>query len=798
MVATDKDKLISDLKDQTSFRAGSSAPDNSLQEESEPLLRSKRRFKKARRLHTPDKPGLGRIVIPGTALLVLLYISLLAALNGFHQVWFFPAVIVGMVSILALVVFRLLQLQKERLLQNNAALAVRLEKLEDQSWEIRESEERYRSLAEAFGDLVVQRDLEGRILYANDAFLQVFGGKLDPNSPDGERYFHLDSVFDGNPVQHSLDTSKARDIQLETQNGMRWFSWLDLAIRDNESNRSVIISVARDITERKEYEHTLEDAKRRAESASQAKSRFIATVSHEIRTPLNGILGMSDLLMDTKLTPSQKTFVEAVETSGKSLLSLIEDLLDITKIEANRLDIIPVPTSIRTLLDELAELLANPAHAKNIGIASYTAPNVPEEVMVDHGRLRQVLLNIAGNAVKFTENGAVAISVTLASGKGVNKTAQLEFVVRDTGPGLSREDQKRIFKEFEQVDNGSNRSHNGAGLGLAISKRIVRKMGGIIKLESAPGKGSTFSFILDVPVVSKAGQAANISRNATASALLLADDSLETSVISRLIEDCGYRAYVCPSLEEARRAMANAMREGLSVDTVIVDYRLKLEPEQVIGMLRESAQNRVRLFTLVNPAQRAFVEGLIDKGYDGWLMRPVRAKSLQGVISGIADGACEQGPEQTEGPDNKGERTASLRILLVEDNRINQLLARTLMERSGHRVVVAENGQSAVDAFNRSIRQGNAFFDLILMDLHMPDMDGFEAIKIIRSIEDNGGRNPVPILVLSADEQDKIRQIAIETGANGFVSKPIDSAQLTKAVNEVARSGLIETSVCSA
>jgi len=753
------------------------------------VLRSRKREGKAR---TPDlsspsfeQANLSGLLLSASVLFIFVCIGVWVALSGFRQPWLMPIVSVVLVSFLSMMIFSFMRRQNNALRDKARVLAERLERLEDQSWEIRESEERYRSLTEAFGDVVVHRNLERQVLYANDAFQQVFGDRYIAQPTKTANSFHLESVAIGEPIQsdYGSDTTIARDIQLDTQKGPRWFSWLDLAVRDKDTGHSAIISVARDITERKEYESTLENARLRAESASQAKSRFIATISHEIRTPLNGILGMAGLLRDTKLDPSQRTYVTAVETSGKALLALIEDVLDITKIEANRLDITPEPTSIQALVEDLTELLANPAHEKNIDIESHVATNVPLEVMVDKGRLRQVILNIAGNAVKFTNKGGVVIKVSSLPVEPTSGMAQLEFIIQDTGPGLSKSDQQRIFEEFEQTDDGSNRRHNGAGLGLAISRRIIEKMGGKITLESKPGQGSEFSFTLSVPTAGPHKKPAHFERPAGCSTLLLASQTIAISAIARLIEDCSCTVKMCASPGEAQSVILEAEENGHSIDTIIVDPGLLLDPASLIKDIAATTTCSPRVIALVNPAERTTVEQLLDVGFDGWLMRPVRAKSLDDVLSGATVADRPQGNSiRTEEIEEIEDEAPALNILLAEDNSINQLLARTLMERSGHNVTTAGDGQTAVDAFHASIQPSATPFDLVLMDLHMPDMDGFEAMENIRAMESTLNRDHVPILVLSADEQCDIRQTALDIGASGFVSKPIDAEQLSNAV----------------
>src|SRR5215208_6825588 len=359
----------------------------------------------------------------------------------------------------------------------------RAEELADKNWELKETEERARSFLEAQGDLILRRDAAGRITYANDAFCRL---------ADGDREVLLDSDF-ALPVLEqgdsalSPDGTRMHDQKIATADGARWIAWREVSVQ--LEGGAEIQSVGRDVTDRTEAELALAEARDQAETANRAKSRFLAMVSHEIRTPLNGILGMADLLLDTSLTPEQMTYAKAVKTSGDTLLSLIEEILDFSKIEAGRIDLDARPFPLLTLVEEVTELLAPRAQAKSLEIAAYVDDRLPEQVVGDATRLRQVLLNLAGNAIKFTEQGGVGIIVEPGLWPD-----EVTVRVRDTGIGIPAEQQERIFREFEQGEGGPARKFGGTGLGLAISQRIVERMGGRISVESTPGAGATFAF----------------------------------------------------------------------------------------------------------------------------------------------------------------------------------------------------------------------------------------------------------------------------------------------------------------
>ena len=756
-------------------------------------LRRKRRSNgdsKKSTLHNLESSGhLVEIAIFCVVFATIIYLSLLAALSNYDAAWFFPITIVATVSCLSFAAFRLMRVQSQTMKRKTQFLADRLECMEDQSWEIRESEERYRSLAEAFGDLVVHRDLRGNVLFANAAFQRNFGDKLNDETPIEERQFQLDPLPDSDPSVQFADNSQpqARDIHLQTLLGPRWFSWLDIAIRDEDTGHSAIVSVAREITDRKENEAILEDARKRAESANQAKSRFLATVSHEIRTPLNGILGMAGLLKDTDLTPTQNAYVAAVETSGKSLFSLVEDVLDIAKIEAEKLVLNLKETDIRSLVEGVVELLANASHAKDLEIISYVAPDVPDKLMLDKDRLRQVVLNIASNAIKFTKAGGVLVKVTKTTEASDKSNVSLRFAVTDTGLGLAEEDKKRIFGEFEQVDDARNRRQNGAGLGLAISQRIVQKMGGNISVESQLNKGSEFSFEIEIPVVNSASNQLIQAESNYNRVLLIGPDCYERQVAADHIRDAGCKVNTCATKSAALTALSKTEDQNQLIDMVIVDARLPFDTSSFLQELRASAKKPFHSVLIASPANRSSVDDMLKDGFDGWLMRPVRARSMEETLVGRT--SCQSPVTKSDDafePANLAVASGRpLKILLVDDNKINQMLARALITRSGHEVIVAGDGRSAVDMFENSILNDRSGYDLILMDLHMPDMDGFEAIKLIRVLEASKSMPATPILMLSADEQHEVRRCAKQVGADGFVSKPIDAEQLGNAVRLV-------------
>jgi PAS domain S-box-containing protein len=511
---------------------------------------------------------------------------------------------------------RLLRKKMRKIALHNEALA-------DRNWELQEAEGRARSLFESQGDLIVMRDADGRITFANDAFCMM--AEKPREALIGSR-FSFDIIEQGDSALETNGT-RMHDQKIATRLGPRWIAWREGFVRSDAGQPAELQCVGRDVTDRTATERALGEARDQADAANRAKSRFLAMASHEIRTPLNGIIGMSSLLLDTALTPEQATYAKAVRSSGDALLSLIEELLDYSKIEAGKIDLEQRPFVLTSLIEDVTELLAPRAQAKSLEIAAYVDERLPVQVIGDAARLRQVLLNLAGNAIKFTAQGGVALIVE----PGIWPN-EVSFLVRDTGIGIAPEARERIFREFEQADERIARSYGGTGLGLSISERIVKRMGGRIALESQLGVGSTFEVAVPLPAAQGGVQKAFVAPDLTGqSVMLVAQQGVEASLVARRLQRWG-----CQTCLAADTHVALALLPERPWHAVMVDGALGPEMVTAVGeAARRYATHRIVMLT---PAMRQDMKP--SSAFTGYLVKPLRAASLAARLAAAPEVAA--------------------------------------------------------------------------------------------------------------------------------------------------------------
>jgi PAS domain S-box-containing protein len=615
--------------------------------------------------------------------------------------------------------------------------------------------------------------------------------------------------FDVLAARPLADGSEEREWTYVRKDGSRLRVHLAVTpIRDGRGAVTGFLGVAADVTERRRAAEALLHAKEAAEAASRAKGEFLANMSHEIRTPMNGILGMTELALGTDLSPDQREYLDMVKDSADALLYVINDILDFSKIEAGRLDLDPVPFDLRDTVADAIKPLGLRAHAKNLELTWQVPPDVPDFLIGDPGRLRQVLVNLVGNAVKFTERGEVVVQVSPAGegaadedpGPGVPeagggspparpRSVLLHFAVRDSGIGIPPEKLSLVFEPFMQGDTSTTRKYGGTGLGLAITARLVQMMGGRVWAESAPGRGSTFHFTARFPLQGRSPSKLLPQRPAVPEGLrvLIVDDNATNR---RILEDMLAGWQMRPTaVADARSALAELERaaaQGEPFPLLLLDACMpEVDGFMLAGEVRKRPALAGVLIMMLSSADRqADGARCRDLGISLYLTKPIKQADLRdALLRALRDPlrtplpplSGRKAPEPVPEPAGPG-----LRILLAEDNLVNQKLATRLLEKQGHRVTVVADGAAAV----RAVDQGT--FDLVLMDVQMPGMGGLEATALIRSRERVTGRH-VPVIAMTARAMKGDREECLAAGMDGYVSKPIQPRQLFEAIGAAVR-----------
>ncbi len=653
--------------------------------------------------------------------------------------------------------------------------------------QIRESEERFRLVTQATNEVIWDNDLRSGVQRWAGATQPMLGYAPEEAGNSGAWWEERIHPEDRQRVLSNLEAL------IET-GGQTWLAEYRLrhrqgyyrvvfdrgyVVRDENGDPVRMLGSIMDITKRRQAEEESERAREEAEAANRAKSDFLANMSHEIRTPMNGVIGMTGLLLDTDLTQEQREYAETVRISGENLLTIINDILDFSKIEAGRMELEIIDFGLRDTVEEALGLFAERAHAKGLELANFIEPEVPSVLRGDPGRLTQVLTNLIGNAIKFTEAGEVVLRVELLEGA---EQEVVRFSVTDTGIGMTPEQHSRLFRSFTQADASTTRRYGGTGLGLAISKQLVALMGGEIDVESKPGHGSTFWFTARFEKrPEETRPAPNAPPDLRELRVLVVDDN-DTSrrIVHKQVVSWGMRNGMAEDGPRALSTLRDAVEKEEPYDLAILDMQMPgMDGMQLARAIKEDPSlGSVRLILLTSLAMRGDTEEARRIGIGAYVTKPVRQSHLHDAIATVMGVEAEGGElgKESRLSTRRSKRDKGMayraRVLVAEDNAVNQKVAAKMLENLGYRADVAANGLEAVEALS------HVSYAAVLMDVQMPEMDGYEATaKIRRSEESELGRH-TPIIAMTANAMQGDREKALEAGMDDYVPKPVKVEEL--------------------
>ena len=635
-----------------------------------------------------------------------------------------------------------------------------------------ENLQQYREVLDNVNEGVFRTAMDGHTVNANPALAQMLGyGSVQElvSTVNDFRTQVLADLGERKIMQRALDRSdriNGFEMRVQRKDGSTFLASLSVrTLRDDKGRVTGYDGIMADVTARRENEELVRE-REVAEAATRAKSEFLAKMSHELRTPMNAIIGFTDLALRSDAEDRRLEHLRHIDTASHSLLHIVNDILDLSRIEAGKLVIEKRDFDLRPLLEKLADLFSAQASAKDLELIVPTAAAVPPMLVGDALRIEQVLVNLIGNAIKFTERGEVELSVRVLA--QTSQEVQLQFAVRDTGIGLTREQHDRMFLPFSQADSSTTRRYGGTGLGLSICKQLVELMGGSIGVESEAGRGSRFWFELRLAIGSGHSQAASADVLRGTRVLVVDDNPVARQTYLMMLETFHFRARAAKSGAEALELIASE-----AFDVVLMDWKMPemdgLETTRRVRALPAGASLPVLMMTA--HGHDSLAQEAAQAGASGCLDKPLKASTLLERLIESLDGAREGSTAMRErvGAGTDASRVRGARVLLVEDNALNRRLASEILAEAGARVEVAENGRDAVEAVSRQA------YDLVLMDVQMPVMDGLDATRIIRRLPQSRG---LPILAMTANAMQSDRQECLEAGMDDFLAKPIDSARL--------------------